>query len=953
MREKDSKEKKEAIKGYQKNIDFLSAAMEELADFPLDADIYPYIAKTLEKITPKGTIILVNSFDPEKNIVTLHAFAGVGPYLPEIERILGLPLHGISFPVPDPALIPLRTGECRELLGGVRELTFGALPEERCTAIDALPLFGRVYGAGISWKGTLHGAVTFILPPGRELKNPRIVSIFVRQVAGYLQRRQGEEDRVLSENLYRTIFENTGTATIIVREDTIIELVNKGFENLSGYLKEDVEGKLSWTEFVVQEDLERMKQYHILRRQGSKFVPEIYEFRYTDRYGDVRNCINHMRMIPGTTKSIASILDVTELKKAEEALTESEASYIGLFNTFKDSIFILGHDGKFRNANRGAVEMFGYPLEFFIGKTIETLSAPGFNDLAHIHEHITAASDGDFRMFEFWGRRSSGQDFPMEVRLYAGMYFGQGVVIAIAADITGRKQAEAALQDSEKKYRELVENITDVVLTVDEHQVITYASPSLNTIFGVGPEQISGLSMGQVFTTFAPSVIPSDMYNKVQTSWNQNKDQNLPMEIELNFFGQDKRVHVIEARATPVVRDDTFRGIQVIIRDITERRRAEDALRESEERYRSLVEHVNIGVFQTTADAPGTITWANPALVRMLGYDSLDHLAKTSVVDLYVNPADRTVFLEKLQKEGCIRNQETNLLKKDGSKIWIKETAYVTKNEKGETEYIAGIVEDITEQRLAEEAVRENEQRFRAMFQNMNAGVAVYQVIGDGEDFMFKDFNPAAERISRISRDKVIGKRLLSLFPNMDKFGLFAAFQRVYRTGQPEHLPPLNYMDQYREGWRDNYIYKLPTGDVVAIYEDVTEQKRAEEALRESEKRFRELTDLLPQTVYEIDTSGRITFANRFAFEAFGYSREEFESGLHVAQMIHPDDRDRALQNIKRVLRGEEVAGDGYRALRKDGTTFPVIIYGDRIIRDNAVVGLRGIVADISEQKKT
>jgi PAS domain S-box-containing protein len=455
-----------------------------------------------------------------------------------------------------------------------------------------------------------------------------------------------------------------------------------------------------------------------------------------------------------------------------------------------------------------------------------------------------------------------------------------------------------------------------------------------------------------VFNMFAPSVLPPDLYDKVQTWWNQNRDQNLPGEVELNFTGPDKRVHVIEARATPVLRDDTFRGVQVIIRDVTTRRQAEDTLRESEERYRSLVENVTIGVFRATADASGTITWANPALVKILGYDSLDELKKTSVVDLYVNPADRAVFLEKLHNEGCIRTQELNLHRKDGSKIWIRETAYVTKNEKGETEYIAGIIEDITEQRLAEEAVRESEQRFRAMFVNMHAGVAVYQVTGDGEDFIFKDFNPAAERISRISRDQVIGKRLLSLFPNMDKFGLFAALQRVYRTGQPEHIPASHYRDPHREGWRDNYLYKLPSGDVVAIYEDVTEQKRAEEALRENEKKFRELTDLLPQTVYEVDTSGRITFANRFAFEAFGYSREDFESGLHVSQMIHPDDRDRALRDMQRVIRGENVAGDGYRALRKDGTTFPVIIYGDRIIRDNAVVGMRGIVADISGHNK-
>ena len=135
-------------------------------------------------------------------------------------------------------------------------------------------------------------------------------------------------------------------------------------------------------------------------------------------------------------------------------------------------------------------------------------------------------------------------------------------------------------------------------------------------------------------------------------------------------------------------------------------------------------------------------------------------------------------------------------------------------------------------------ALTESEARYHAMFSNMNDGVAVYDVMGNGEDFKFKDFNAAAERISHISRDKVIGKRLLEVFPNMGRFGLFAALQRVYRTGNPEHIPPTFYKDPSREGWRENFIYKLPSGEVVAIYEDVTERKLAEEALKQINKKL-------------------------------------------------------------------------------------------------------------------
>ena len=139
------------------------------------------------------------------------------------------------------------------------------------------------------------------------------------------------------------------------------------------------------------------------------------------------------------------------------------------------------------------------------------------------------------------------------------------------------------------------------------------------------------------------------------------------------------------------------------------------------------------------------------------------------------------------------------------------------------------------------EALRKSEEGFRAMFNNMHSGVAVYEAVGNGADFVFKDFNAAAEHISRIHRDQVIGKNLLALFPNMDKFGLFAALQRVYRTGQPEHLPAAYYKDQYREGWRDNFIYRLPSRDIVAIYDDVTQRKQAESALLKSEEEAKRL----------------------------------------------------------------------------------------------------------------
>ena len=130
------------------------------------------------------------------------------------------------------------------------------------------------------------------------------------------------------------------------------------------------------------------------------------------------------------------------------------------------------------------------------------------------------------------------------------------------------------------------------------------------------------------------------------------------------------------------------------------------------------------------------------------------------------------------------------------------------------------------------------------------------------------------------------------------------------------------------------------------------ELKRAEQALTETESKYRELADLLPQTVFEIDEKGNFTFANRYGFESSGYSQEDIDRGLNALQLFIPEDRERVARNIRKTLSGERSQGHEYTALRKDGSTFPVLIYSSPIIRDNKPVGLRGIVIDMTERRR-
>lgn len=142
-----------------------------------------------------------------------------------------------------------------------------------------------------------------------------------------------------------------------------------------------------------------------------------------------------------------------EIAEQVAAVGRSEASYHDLFNTVRDAIYIQDREGRFLDVNQGAVDMYGHPRESFIGRTPEFVSAPGRNDLAQVARAVELALAGQPQRFEFWGLRANGEQFPKEVRLVRGNWFGKEVIIAMAEDITARKCAEEALRDSEEKFQ--------------------------------------------------------------------------------------------------------------------------------------------------------------------------------------------------------------------------------------------------------------------------------------------------------------------------------------------------------------------------------------------------------------------------------------------------------------------------------------------------------------------
>jgi PAS domain S-box-containing protein len=172
--------------------------------------------------------------------------------------------------------------------------------------------------------------------------------------------------------------------------------------------------------------------------------------------------------------------------------------------------------------------------------------------------------------------------------------------------------------------------------------------------------------------------------------------------------------------------------------------------------------------------------------------------------------------------------------------------------------------------------IRASEVKFRELFDYMSSGVAIYEAKDNGNDFIFKDLNQAGERIENIKKENLLGKSVLEMFPGVKEFGLFDVLRRVWKTGKPEHHPVSLYKDNRITGWKENFVYKLQSGEIVAVYDDITESKQVEKALRESEERYKSLFKNNHSVMLLIDPeSANIVDANPAAISFYGWSHEE------------------------------------------------------------------------------
>ncbi|HSV94078.1 MAG TPA: PAS domain S-box protein [Desulfobacterales bacterium] len=411
----------------------------------------------------------------------------------------------------------------------------------------------------------------------------------------------------------------------------------------------------------------------------------------------------------------------------------------------------------------------------------------------------------------------------------------------------------------------------------------------------------------------------------------------------------------------------TMDGEQVILsitRDITERKRLEETLRENEERYRAIFEHAVEGYFQSTPD--GRFVRVNRALARMCGFDSPEEMI-AAVTDIgrqhYGFPEERARFAALLNEHGVVENFEHTARRKDGSLFWVSISARAVKDSAGRTLYYEGSHIDIDERKRSEQRLLDATGQYRSLFDTSTNAI----LIRDRAGVITMANRAALSLLGARSEEDLLGRTYLEFVHPEDRPLSAARIQRIFEiAADPGGVTPQDTdtirTREHRMVTLDGEIIEVESTGVAfhhkgeffiqGIFRDITDRRRAEEKLRETEKKYRELAESLPQVIFEIDTQGSLIYLNQKGYELFGYTPEDLAGGFNVLDAFVAEDRERAALNIALNLQGQRPGKSEYTVTRKDGTTIPVEVHAERVLRDETVAGIRGILLDLTPARR-
>jgi two-component system sensor histidine kinase/response regulator len=386
---------------------------------------------------------------------------------------------------------------------------------------------------------------------------------------------------------------------------------------------------------------------------------------------------------------------------------EFERQLAGIIDFLPDATLVIDREGRVVAWNRAIERLTGVPAAQMLGKGDYAYAVPFYGERQPILIDLVSVPDHEMQQ-RYASIRREGSVLIGETYLplggRGGYLLGRATTlrdadgqpigaIEIIHDITDRRHMEEALIQSELQLRAILENTLDVIYTADAEGRLTFVSPQVRT-WGVEPDAVKGTSILQY-------VHPEDV-ERLAEEFRLTITEGREFPSYFRIVTPTGRAIHVEEYGKALYADGQIRGLAGVIRDVTWRHETETALRESEERYRTLIGNLPVGLYRNTPGPTGRFLTANPAIARMFGYASVDEFMGSSVAALYANPADRAAFSARLLESDAVAGVELQLKRKNGTPIWGSVSAQAVRNAQGETEYFDGIIEDITARKNAE-----------------------------------------------------------------------------------------------------------------------------------------------------------------------------------------------------------------------------------------------------------
>ena len=656
------------------------------------------------------------------------------------------------------------------------------------------------------------------------------------------------------------------------------------------------------------------------------------------------------------TGVVAITRNITKRREAEQALRLSEQRYTQLMEHAKDIIYETDAEGYIRHFSAAALEITEYSEKDLRGKHYLSLIR---DDYCHVVERFYGT--------QFVKKiRNTYNEWPVLTKSGATRWLGQNVqlifkdeVVAgfqvVSRDITERKYLEDALRKREEQLRILTDNISDVLWSIDlDTMRFNYVNPSI--------EGMTGFTTKEFIDKDPESLFPQETYREILHILDEElkldecgiSEKERTRELEWEQYHKDG--HMINvAAAVSFLRNEQGKpqGIIGISRDISERKKAQEALRKSEEKYRTILETMEEGYYEV--DLRGDFTFLNDSMCRILGVRREDAMGKGH--QRFVDRENARKVLGTFNRVFTSGIPEKvfdwELTTGDHHKRYVAASVALRRNSDGKPAGFRGVVRDITQRKKAENALSESEKKYRSILENMEDIYCEMDLQGK-----CTFVNTSGCRFSGYSREELLSMHLrdLTVPEQVDRLSEYT--WEIYKTGLPGKPYSWEILKKNGELAISEVIVTLirdnngkPVG-FRGLGRDISERMKAEKALRNSEKKYRELVENMNDIFYIADTEGRLTYISPVVEQVFGYGADDVIGQL-ITDFMPREDATLVRQRFRGILSGSLKPYD-YRLLKKDGTTLWARTFAQPVYdgeHRNRVIGIQGIITDITDRK--